>query len=223
MESKLCRYCKLIKPLSNFNKNKGYKDGYLNKCKSCCKKYYEDRKTHHYALVKNNYENNKERHLEKVKKWQEENREYINEYNKEWRIKNPNYHTEYNKTYSKNNPNYWNEYQKHRRKNDPLFKLSLSTRSLIGNSFKRACDGKYNKSSKTEEILSCSMDGFIEYLKSLFIEGMTLENYGDWELDHIIPLYTAQTEDDIINLNHYTNFQPLWKIDNRKKGKNLDY
>jgi len=47
---------------------------------------------------------------------------------------------------------------------------------------------------------------------------MTLDNQGKWHLDHIIPLATTKTEKDVIRLNHYTNFQPLWAKDNLSKG-----
>lgn len=33
-------------------------------------------------------------------------------------------------------------------------------------------------------------------------------NYG-WDIDHIIPMSTAKTENDVIRLNHLTNLQPL--------------
>jgi hypothetical protein len=50
---------------------------------------------------------------------------------------------------------------------------------------------------------------------------MTLENHGEWHLDHIIPISSAETEEDIMLLNHYTNFQPLWWYDNLKKGAKI--
>ena len=39
-------------------------------------------------------------------------------------------------------------------------------------------------------------------------------NFG-WDLDHIIPICSAITEEDVIRLNHYTNFQPLCSHINR--------
>ena len=44
-------------------------------------------------------------------------------------------------------------------------------------------------------------------------------NYG-WDVDHIIPIDTAVTEDDVIRLNHYTNLQPLCSKINRDIKKN---
>lgn len=55
---------------------------------------------------------------------------------------------------------------------------------------------------------------------------MNWENYGNpkdgkyelnktWDLDHIIPICSAKTNEDIIRLNHYTNFQPLCSYVNR--------
>jgi hypothetical protein len=42
-----------------------------------------------------------------------------------------------------------------------------------------------------------------------------------WDIDHIIPLSSAKTEEDIIKLNHYTNLKPLCTYYNRfiKKDK----
>lgn len=82
------------------------------------------------------------------------------------------------------------------------------------------------KSDKTENILGCAIPEFIKHLQSLFTEGMTLDNHGNceecWHIDHKIPLATAETEEDIIKLCHYTNLQPLWRNDNLSKGKKYE-
>jgi hypothetical protein len=116
---------------------------------------------------------------------------------------------------------YQNQYHIVRKSNDPLYKLTTNIRSLIGNSFKRSCNGEFIKSKKTEEILGCTLEEFVKHLQSKFTEGMTLENYSEWEIDHIIPLASAKTEEEIHKLNHYTNLQPLWKSDNRSKSDKL--
>ena len=100
-------------------------------------------------------------------------------------------------------------------KENPLRKFRDAVRKNVSQSFKRK--RKYSKNRHTEEILGCSIEFFREYIEGKFTEGMSLENYGEWQLDHIIPISTARTKDDIIKLCHYTNYQPLWKKDNLSK------
>ena len=46
-------------------------------------------------------------------------------------------------------------------------------------------------------------------------------NYG-WDLDHIIPISLAKSEEEIIKLNHYTNLQPLCSKTNRDIKRNIN-
>jgi len=41
------------------------------------------------------------------------------------------------------------------------------------------------------------------------------EFYYGWDIDHIMPISSAKTENDIIRLNHYSNMQPLCSKINR--------
>ena len=105
-------------------------------------------------------------------------------------------------------------------------RISHIIRGLVQKSF---INNKYNKDSKTQEILGCSFEEFKLYLESKFEPWMTWENRGlyngelnyGWDIDHIIPLSSAEKEEDIIRLNHYTNLQPLCSYTNRyiKKAK----
>lgn len=74
-----------------------------------------------------------------------------------------------------------------------------------------------------KEILGCTSEEFENHIKSQFKENMCFENYGDWELDHIKPLskFDLTKENNIRECFHYTNIQPLWKIENRKKFNKL--
>ena len=111
-------------------------------------------------------------------------------------------------------------YKKERLKTDHIFKFKGNVRSLIKNSFKRGTN-QLRKDAKTETILGCVIEEFTLYIESKFIDGMTMKNHGKWHLDHIIPLSKATTKEEIIKLNHYTNFQPLWAEDNLKKGNKI--
>jgi 5-methylcytosine-specific restriction endonuclease McrA len=58
-------------------------------------------------------------------------------------------------------------------------------------------------------------------MESLFKEGMTWDNYGEWEIDHIIPLSSSNSEKELNKLFHYTNLQPLWAVENLKKKNRM--
>ena len=122
------------------------------------------------------------------------------------------------KEYYKNNSIEINKRIKKRKLTEPLFKLTCNIRSLIYMSIKKQ---GYTKNSKTSKYLGCTFEEFKIHLEKQFIKGMNWENQGEWHLDHIYPVSLAKDEEELIRLNHYTNFQPLWAIDNIKKGNKI--
>jgi hypothetical protein len=236
---KVCSNCRIEKELTEFNKHQKTKDGYINKCKICVEKYQKE-----YRL------NNKEKSKEYNKKFRLNNKDYdkiyslnnqkkIKEYQKEYRNKigSKYYNKETAKIfyvinkekiiesvtkYKKINKIKYNENAKksisNRRLTDPLFKLKCNIRNLIYASIKKR---NYYKKSKTITILGCSIDYFKQHLQNQFTKGMSWENAGKWHLDHIYPVSLAKDEEELIRLNHYTNFQPLWAKDNLQKGNKI--
>ena len=69
--------------------------------------------------------------------------------------------------------------------------------------------------------MGCSPLQLKEHLEKQFTNGMCWENRSKWHIDHIIPLSSAKTEDELYNLCHYTNLQPLWAVDNLKKSNRI--
>jgi hypothetical protein len=80
---------------------------------------------------------------------------------------------------------------------------------------------RWNKNGTTVKLLGISYEKAKQHLERQFTKGMTWDNYGEWHIDHIYPLAKATTEEELIRLCHYTNLQPLWALDNLKKGANI--
>jgi hypothetical protein len=239
---KICIKCEIEKEINEFGKRPGSPDGYRNDCKNCrslyMKTYKEKNKEKILAKNKTYYENNKEKTEERGKKYREKNKEKL-------RIKGRNYHNsnkeEINKRrrenrkrnkekialrakkYYENNKEKENlrkyKWHENKIKIDPSYKLKCRLRSLILISIKNlGYTKKQLRLKKSEQILGCKIEEFKFYIEGKFSEGMNWENHGKWHIDHIIPISYAKNEEEVINLNHYTNFQPLWAIDNYKKG-----
>lgn len=68
--------------------------------------------------------------------------------------------------------------------------------------------------------VGCTRKQLFTYIESRFTERMSWDNYGEWHIDHIRPLCSFDFNDrtQIPIANHFTNLQPLWAIDNIKKG-----
>lgn len=113
----------------------------------------------------------------------------------------------------------WKRYDVERKRKkeseDEISMVIQTLRQCVRRSFKRK---GYTKRSRTYKILGKEWNDVKEYFESLFKEGMTWDNHGLWEIDHIIPLSTAKSIDDVELLCHYTNLQPLWKKENRDKS-----
>lgn len=107
------------------------------------------------------------------------------------------------------------QYEAKKMQSDGLFRLKKNVRRLVLKTFE---DSGFSKNSKTAEILGCSFEFFKAYIEQRFLPGMGWHNRSEWHLDHIIPAASAKTEKQLLKLNHYTNFRPLWAIDNLSKG-----
>jgi len=142
------------------------------------------------------------------------------ENNRKWREDNKDRCSELYKNYRDSNRELINKRKLDKYENDMIYRFKSNIRNLIRASF---INRKFRKSSKTSEILGCSLDEFKIYIESKFINGMNWDNKIKWQLDHIIPISMAVTKDDVIKLNHHTNFQPLWTEDNIKKSNNLEW
>jgi len=211
---KVCTKCKVEKEFAEFGRLTASKDGFRHSCKECRKQYRIDNKQQIKQYKKENSE-----HIKKISKlYKLVNKDKIREQDRQYRLENKEKYNQWRLDNKKTINDNANKYQKKRKSNDSLFKLRCTITSLIGNCIKRQ---GYKKTSKTYEILGCTFEEFKIHLENQFTKGMTWENHGEWHIDHIYPVSLATDEQHLIKLNHYTNLQPLWAIDNIKKSNKI--
>ena len=226
---KTCSKCKIEKPFDEFIKSKSTKDGLSYRCKSCDKEYRQKNKEY----FKEYRNKNKERHKEYDKKYRQKNKKRIKEYSKEWRNKNKEHKKKRDKEYYNKNKEhikasvkeYYNKNKKHineykkkwinEKKTDHLFRMKENLRSRTYKAFKNK---GYRKNTKTQEMLGVDWQVAKKHIERQFTKGMNWNNYGEWHIDHIIPLASANTEERLKKLCHYSNLQPLWAEHNLSKS-----
>jgi hypothetical protein len=202
MGTKICSKCKEEKEVCEFYKHSKNPKIYRTQCKKCMNtsstKYYR------------------------------ENFEKISEHGKKLRLQNPEKNKIHCKEYKKNNPDYFkkwiNKNKEHRKKyikeynSNPKNKVKNSLRSRINELMNK----KYNN-PRTLELVGCDYEFLIKYIESKFSGDMSWDNYGyyGWHIDHIIPLSSAKSEDEVKKLFHYTNLQPLWGKENQEKSNKI--
>ena len=103
-------------------------------------------------------------------------------------------------------------YRNNRRKTDDVYALKCKIRKNIYTSMNKK---GFTKRSSCFKILGCEYNFFKNYIEAQFTKEMSWANI---HLDHIKPIKTAKSENEVIELNHYTNFQPLLALDNLHKG-----
>lgn len=225
MESKICIKCNIIKIIENFTFIKRA-NKYSNECKAC-KAIYDKQ----YATInkerkrKNNinYRINKSKNIsQRGKKYYEENKEKISTKQKIRYDKNGVIIRR--KSYEKNKKEI-NARKKLKRQEDDLYKLSISIRNSIKQAFKAK---NHKKNSKSIEILGCTFYEFKKHIEKQFESWMNWDNYGilrkdkmTWQLDHKIPVSSAKTKEELLKINHYTNFQPLESLANNLKSNQI--
>jgi hypothetical protein len=101
-----------------------------------------------------------------------------------------------------------------RRREDPAYRLKHLLRCSLLDTLKKIGAVKRRQ---TFDIVGCTPAFLKKWIEVRFLPGMSWANHGDWEIDHVRPLATAETKRQVEILFHYTNLQPLWAPDNRAK------
>jgi len=219
-EIRVCNKCHIEKPISGYRYRKDERiyRGICRQCEWIARKKSElknlspERKKtlqqYHQKKAKQYYYENIEKHKEKNRLWHKRNSEYA-----------ANHSRQYRKDNKSKNRKYARKYYKTIRKNDFNYIFAQGIRDRIRKALKAQ---RANKNNTTCELTGCDRTELRKYLESLFTEGMSWDNQGrnGWHIDHIRPCVSFDLTDPEQQkiCFHYSNLQPLWAEDNRKKG-----
>lgn len=211
---KPCSWCKKVKPVEEFYPSKKETCGYRSECIQCKLEYGKK------------YENKSEYR----QRYRDRTKDYTKKYNNEYYQDNKEHLKKHGLEYNIANRGVRKAAEKIRNEN-PIYRLRLRTNTVIKTAVYIKIRGNgHTYKKEAEELLGCTLEFFVDYLKSQFIDWMSFENSGgnnigkyknNWQIDHIIPLSFAKNEKEVILLNHWTNFQPLCAKRNNEKGAKI--
>jgi len=162
---------------------------------------------------KRHYIKNREKRLQYFSKWQKDNQEHRKKYLKEYRENNLD---KIRKTKR--------DYERNRKSSDPAYKLISNFRTAIYQVLK---ENNVEKNKHYFDILRYTPEELISHLENLFTDGMTWENYGEWHVDHRIPIssfnFESVDDDSFTKCWSLDNLQPMWGVENIVKGNNIIY
>jgi hypothetical protein len=179
------------------------------------------------------------------KAWRDANRETVRLSCREWKKRNAERVGVYAKAYREANPEkrrvqkkewmrtimadshlsarykqHVRTYCRQKRQGNPAYRMAVALRNRLVVFIRKGV----RKSERTEKLLGCSFKHFVTYIESKWESGMDWSNYGQgngkWELDHIIPcaLFDLNKPEHQKRCFHFSNLQPLWSEENRRKS-----
>lgn len=218
-ETKICTKCGVEKPLNTqYFRYRHSRNGYSSWCKECEKSYNKEyEKTPKRVDWKQKYEKSEHRkELNRLKEKTTKRKEYLKKYKEDGKKK------EVYQRYYDNNKEAIGARVKERKETDKKYHLILNLRGTIISSFKRK---GYSKKSRTYKIIGTDYKSFYDHLLQTFVDSYGYEWDGkeDVHIDHIVPISSANTEEEVYKLCHYSNLQLLKAKDNLEKGDSLDW
>ena len=154
----------------------------------------------------------KKRKSENHKKWAEQNKEHLTKYLKEYRENNVDKIRQIKRDYERN-----------RKARDPLYKLISNFRTAIYTVLKESNVDKYGHYF---DILQYTPEQLISHLENKFTDKMSWDNYGDWHVDHKLPItyfnISEMGDEEFMRCWSLDNLQPMWGIENIRKSNKTE-
>ncbi len=153
------------------------------------------------------------------RKWKKNNPEKVRFRQKLYRLTCRPHRTEVQRKWRAKNKDRINARDRERRLSEPAFRLRRTLACRINKAIRRR-----GKSGVTSALVGCDISFLMGYIEARFKPGMTWKNYGTvWEIDHRIPCAAYDLSDPSHQRScfHYTNLQPLFSVENRRKNATL--
>jgi len=179
---------------------------------------FEENRRKSSERLKNRYSSMKHEYAENQRQYRIKNADAIRERRKLYRAKNAEKIRLAKQKYGAENRDKIAKALAERRAKNPIARLANSMRRSI----RRYLDAGQKGEMGSFEIIGCSKDDLRKHLESNFRRGMTWQNYGSyWHIDHIVPLISAKSPEEVKKLCHWTNLQPLTAFENISKGSKM--
>jgi hypothetical protein len=161
------------------------------------------------------------------KKWRDSNKEYMSNKSKTWYEQNKEHRKEYLKEYRENNVDkirqIKRDYERNRKARDPLYKLISNFRTAIYTVLKESNVDKYGHYF---DILQYTPEQLISHLENKFTDKMSWDNYGEWHVDHKLPItyfnISEMGDEEFMRCWSLDNLQPMWGIENIRKSNKTE-
>lgn len=210
--TKVCTKCGIEKGLKGFRKQKNGRLGRSTECRVCLynrkKEWKKDNLDKIRSYDREWYKNNREKVLKRCLNRYKKDPKKILVQNKKWRQENPDKVLIYRKGQIK------------KRNANPKIKLNHNLSSAIGKSLR-----KNKKGAHWEDLVGYTIEKLRKHLERQFVNGMSWENYGKWQIDHKIPIdvfnFTKPKHRDFKRCWALKNLQPLWAKENVLKSNNI--
>lgn len=211
---KRCAKCGEEKPKSEFGNAPRRTDGKRPYCKPChaagnrkWRETYPDRSA---SASENWRKNNMDRVAERARKYYHQDPEMFRERSAQWRAENPELARLVHLKATR----------KRRKRPD------VRIHDAVGNRL-RACIKSGKDYIKSFDLLEFDLEELMRHLERQFQKGMSWDNFGEWHIDHIIPLSSFEIENwqspDLKAAWHITNLRPIWASENLSKGAKITH
>ncbi len=168
------------------------------------------------SVAQQKYESKPESKIKRsefYKEWSKDKKEILKDNHTKWREDNKEHVNKYKR-----------DYERKRRAEDPKYRLGIRTRTAVWQLLK---ERNITKTNKTFALLGYTIEELMNHLEALFTDGMTWDNYGEWHVDHKIPMnsfiFESVDDDGFKECWKLDNLQPLWALDNLSKGTKFTY